>query len=122
MNIRQFSHSLRPILSRSLIGDLHVPFSLQRFEEHEQVANTMPPIFVIDPFWLPRLEGKRLANFLKQLFGSFIHTHVGPLGIIGSNINLQYIFHVTDKGSIGFGWDAMFLFQPRLKFIFLSVV
>ena len=82
----------------------------------------MPLVLIIYPLWLAWLSWNRFKQVSQQLFAGFVHTHLRSFRIIGSGIHFQNVFHVTDKGSAGFWRDAVFFFQPRLKFVFLSVL
>src|SRR4030067_482583 len=120
--IRKLLHGERPIFARALVGNFDIPFSGQSLEKHEQVSYSFPFVLIIYPLWLAWLSRNRFQQVCQQLFAGFIHAYLRSLRIIRSGIQPQNIFHVADKGGIGFGRDAVFFFQPRLKFVFLSVV
>ncbi len=120
--IRKFLHGNRPIFSRTLIGDFDKSLSHQRLKEHKQIGYTFPFVLIIDPLRLSRLSRQGFIYIREQLFAGLIHAYQGILGIMRTGINLQDIFHITDKSSIGLRRNAIFFFQPRLKFFFLSVV
>src|SRR4030066_945105 len=120
--IRKLLHGDGPIFARALIGHFDIPFSGQRFKKHKQICDTFPFVLVIHPLRLSRLYWERFLNICQQLFTGFIHTDLGTFRIIGLGIDFKNIFHVAHKSCIGFRWYAVFFFQPRLKFVFLSVV
>src|ERR1035437_5034886 len=121
-HIRKVLHGVRPIFSGALVGDFDKAHSHQRLKEHKQVCDPFPLGFVILSLGLTRLNRNGVSQIGQQLFTGFIHTHLRSVWIIWLGIHLQNVFHVTDKGCAGLGRNAPFFFQPRLKFVFLSVV
>src|SRR5664280_1245694 len=115
-------HGMCPILAGALIGNFDKPFSGQWLEEHKQVRHSFSFVFIIDSLRQARLSWKGLAQIGHQLFAGLIHAHLGSFWIIRLGVYLQNVFHITDKSRIGLRWNAIFFFQPRLNFVFLSVV
>src|SRR5262245_27574066 len=69
----------------------------------------------------PGLAGSGSRTFRDQLFAAFIHAHHRLLRVVGAVIHVQHVFHGRDKISRRSFRQAPAFFQPRLKFVFLSV-
>ena len=70
--IHQPLHLLREVLHRPLIGDSNVPPTALRLTHHEQVADPVAPIFIIEAFDLSRTRRERHTSFSNQLFARLI--------------------------------------------------
>src|SRR5271157_1705241 len=121
-HIRKITHRFSPIFASALVSDFDMPLACQRLEEHKHVGDPFPLVLVIYPLRLAWLHGKRFLDIGQQLFTGLIHAHLRLVWVIGLGIHLQNVFHIANKLGAGFRRYAIFLFQPRLNFFFLSVV
>ena len=69
-----------------------------------------------------RARRTRQSRFLHLLFAGFVQAHQDFIVFIGTVIDLQHVFHGTHKVRTAFRRDAPTLFQPRLEFVFFSVL
>src|SRR5260370_8355875 len=87
---------------------------------HEETAHALSRVFVIVSLDLPRLRRNGHPRFAHQLLTGFIEAHLWIPGIIGTDVDIQYLFHLTDKSGIGLGRNAILFFLPRLEFVFFN--
>lgn len=119
--ICQLFHGHRPVLFGPALCHLGLAPSLEWLAKHKDVADTIAFILRIETLNLTRSQRYSKPSFFHHLFAALVHTHNGIIRIIRPLINVQNIFHGTNKLGILLGWNAPFFFQPRLNFIFFNV-
>ncbi len=122
LDIRQLPHRLGPINARPPVSDMYMPLASQRLKEHEEGGYSFSFVFVGEALYLPSFSQQRCVLVGDELCIGFIHAPQWALGIVRLRLNSEPSFHAADKLSTGLRWNAPLLFQPRLQFIFLSVV
>ena len=120
MHVGQFLEHLRVIDGGVMVGDLDFAPTLQRSEHHEHVGHAVALVLVIVPDRLSRLGRDRLARLDDQLFGSFVQTNQGTIGITRLLVGFQHVFHRRDKGRVGVGWNDPLPIAVGLESVFFS--
>src|SRR5262249_47325373 len=69
--------------------------------------------------WRSWLSGRREAGLVDQLLGRFIKVDLGTLRIIRLRVDLQHVFHGSNKLCTDL-WDAPLLLPPRLEGTFFK--
>lgn len=64
----------RPVLSRSMLGGLHVTFTRQLFQLKENLDNAITDIWGFNPFWPSRRAGNGLMHLPDELLAGFTLT------------------------------------------------
>ena len=122
VDIHQFANEGRPILARSMLGDFHITLSYQWLTGQKDLAHPAGFKCVIDSFGVSWLQRQALSFVMEKQFCTFIHTDLRKAGSIGTGVDVQDIFHAPDKCCAGLRGDTPALFQPRLEFVFFSVL
>ena len=112
---------VRPIQSRALLCDTLKALPTQGLEADEDVRRTIALVFVILALGVRGLRWNSFTRIAEQLRADFIHTDQPNIVTVGPGVDLQHIFHMRDKLSVGFGWNTPFIYSPGLEFVFLSV-
>lgn len=120
--IHQIADDFREIQSSAPLGNVNFAPASQWLTDHENVGRALALIFVILACGLAGLRRKRVLNVRHQLLAGFIQTHLRPGRIVGALVNFQRILHRAHKIGIVLRRQDPLFFQPRLKFIFLSVL
>src|ERR1019366_1737851 len=121
-HIDQILDRLSIIHTGAAFGHFHVTLASERFEHHEHIRRAVALVFIIGRRQTPRSSGNRRARFLDQLLAGFVETNQRTLGIVGPMIDLQHVFHRTNKVRILIRLNHPALVQPRLQLVFFSVV
>src|ERR671918_477477 len=120
--IDHLAEQMGEVHRRAPLRHLHPPLPRQRLEDHEQIGRALALVLVIDALRLPRRHRDGQAGFCHQLFAGLIHAHLRAPGIVGTHVDLQHIFHSTDKLGIGLRRNHPLFVLPRFEVVFLSVV
>ena len=119
-HINKFSHAVGILDHGAPVGDLNVSPPAQRFEEHEEITDAMPFIFVIIAQRLSGAHGQWGSGFTDQLFRALIKTDNRVQRVIGFMVQFQHILHGTNKIGVCLRRNHPLLVLPRLEFVFLS--
>src|SRR5215468_1203963 len=92
------------------IRHLYMSPTLKRGKEHKEVAHPIAFVFIIVTLRLTRFRWERLAGLHYLLLARLIDTYERLLRDIGTMIDIQHVFHGTDKCRIGFGRNTPLLF------------
>jgi hypothetical protein len=120
MEVHQVLHPVGKILAGAPVSDLHMPPALPRLEAHQQVAGTLPALFVVVPHRLTGPHRQCLTALTDQWVELFIQADEGILGLIRLRIQVQDIFHAPHTLRAHTG-NTPALLLPRLESICLSV-
>src|SRR6266536_5099952 len=115
-------HEERPVLLCALLSHFEGAFACQWLIDNEQVGSAFFLVTVIFAGHLAWLGRFRWILVLDEILPHLIHTDPGKGWVIGLAVHIEDILHVIDKVSVCFLWEAPRLFEPRLEFVFLSVV
>ena len=121
MNVREIPHAMSPINSSAMIRHLEMPPAFQGSEQHEQVTDPGPLIFVVVSPRLSRTFRNGSPRLFDLLAVSFIHANQWARRIGWTLINFQDVFHRAHKIAVGLRRNAPLLLQPRLNFVFFNV-
>ena len=116
--IRQPAHPAGEVLHRAPLRDRHLSPTRQGLAGQEQVAGTLPPVFVVLPQRKSRPGRQSGPGLRQQLGGCLVKANHRTLGIIGFGVEIQDILHVSHKFRAHLG-NAPLLLLPRLKGVFL---
>src|SRR5690606_18927947 len=122
MDINQVTHTVGKIDHGALVGHFQMPPGKQRRKKDKQVTGAIALILIVILSHLARLWWQRQARFFRLLLAAFVKANQWTGGVRRSMVDFQHIFHGTNKVSTFLFRNAPLLFQPRLKFIFFSVV
>jgi len=103
----------RPIAFGPPLPNAHSSPAIERFCKQEGIGGSIPLVFVVVAYRPVRRHGKRCLDLSEKLERFFIHTDHRDLGIVGTLVEVDDIFHPGDKLSILLGWDDPGLMQMR---------
>ena len=106
-------------MHRAPLPDRHLWPTRQGLAGQEQVAGTLPPVFVVLPQRKSRSGRQSGPGLCQQLGGCLVKADHRTLGIIGFVVEIQDILHVGHKFRTYLG-NAPLLLPPRLEFVFFS--
>ena len=95
--IHQPTHPAGEVLHRTPLRDRHLSPARQGLTGQEQVADTLPPVFVVLPQRQSRPGRERRPGLGQQLGGCLVKADHRTLGIIGFGVQVQDILHVSHK-------------------------
>ena len=107
------------VLFGAALSGFHVTPTSVGPSKHEQIAGTLPFVFVIITWSLTRLGWDRLSHVTDQLARALIKAHPWSEWIFRLSIQVQHIFHMVDKLCTDLRNAPLFLL-PRLQFVFLA--
>jgi len=118
-HIHQPFHAFCKINHRMLLCDTNIPFTCQGFIKHIQIPDTLALVLIIIALLATCFTGVSLPSFFNQLFLPFIITNLGILGIIGTFVLIENVFHTSHIFRTGLR-NAPHFFLPRLYLVFLA--
>ena len=101
---------LGPVFSCPLLLGFRLPPSGKRLGEQEDAAGTVPYILVV---FIPDaciFRYEPISCLCKQLYRLFVHTDDRDVGVIGTAVNFEDIFHRGNECGVVLCWDAPALF------------
>src|SRR5262249_8176896 len=117
--VNQPLHGMGKVHLGALLRYLHMPPASLRFDKEKEIPGAIAFVFAIIALWPPWLSRQREAGLLDQLLGRFIKVDLGTLRIIRLRVDLQHVFHRSNKLCTDL-WDAPLLLPPRLEGTFFS--
>src|SRR5476651_1753036 len=103
------------------VGDLDMPPTLQRREQHEQIGGAVSFVLIIIPRGSSRFRRDWHTRFGDQLFRCLVQAYDGVFRVVWPMVNLQHIFHGCHERGTGVRRNDPLLFQMRPEDIFFSV-
>ena len=120
--VHQLLHLVRPVHFRPPVRHSDPPPPFQRRKQHEQVAHPVALVFVIIRDCRSGAERARQSRFLHLLFAGLVQAHQHLIVPELTLVDLKHVLHGADELGVALGRDAPALFQPRLEFVFFSVL
>ena len=120
MDIAQLLEHMGVIDGRAPRGEGDVTPAFQRREQHEQIGGAITLVFVIVAGRAPWRHGQGGTGFGGELLGGLVETNQRPIGIMGTGVEGQNIFHRGDEGRVRFGRNDPVFAQMRFEMVFLS--
>src|SRR5512145_1187216 len=117
--VHQPLHCMGKVHLGALLRHLHVPPARLRFDKEKEIPGAIAFVLVVKALRLSRLRWQRDAGLFDQLLARFIKVDLGTSRIIRLRVNLQDVFHGSDKLGTDL-WDAPLLLQPRLEVTFFK--
>ena len=106
------------VLHRAPLGHRHMTPARQRLTGQEQVADALPPVFVVLSQRKSRPGRQRWPRLGQQLGRGLVKADHRPSGVIGFGVEVQQVLHVGHELRAHLG-NAPFLLLPRLESVFL---
>ena len=85
------------VLHRAPLGHCHMPPARQRLTGQEEVAGTLPAVFVVLPQRTSRPGRERRPGLGQQLGGCLVKADHRTLGIMRFGVEIQDILHVSHR-------------------------
>ena len=118
--LHQAAYAFSPFTGGVVIGHLNPSPIVKGGVKQHQVCNTVALIFAIITLRLSRPGGNRCPGFPDALHTGFVHTHDRIPGVMGSFVDFQHFFHLTDEMGVTFCRYAPHLLLPGFDGVFLK--
>ncbi len=87
-------------------------------ESKEPMGCAVADVLEVETFRLARRRRQWRSRLADELLTGLVQANHRPIRVEGTMVNLQHVFHRTDKLRVRFRRDAPLLLQPRLHLVF----